>query len=169
MHRFIRNMTRNWSSLLAKHDIWTRLIFLPLKCIRNVSNNTTFFFKGGNAFTQSTVLFLSTWMSRETAQGYVGLLGLAPRLPTKPYGIPSYCRVCRVTRCGETTAYVRGAFHQRGVDALARVNKGWGSVENICKNNTTLLAVFIFFISLSMSPLLGHRPSLWITHEENGP
>jgi hypothetical protein len=24
-------------------------------------------------------------------------------------------------------------------------------------------------ISLLMSPLLGHRPSLWITHKENGP
>jgi hypothetical protein len=24
-------------------------------------------------------------------------------------------------------------------------------------------------INLLMSPLLGHRPTLWITHKENGP
>jgi hypothetical protein len=46
------------------------------------------FFKVGNAFTHSTVLFLSTWMLSEIAQGYAGLLGLAPRLPTKPHCIP---------------------------------------------------------------------------------
>jgi hypothetical protein len=27
----------------------------------------------------------------------------------------------------------------------------------------------IIIISLLLSPLLGHRPSLWITHKENGP
>jgi hypothetical protein len=27
----------------------------------------------------------------------------------------------------------------------------------------------IIIIGLLMSPLLGHRPSLWITHNENGP
>jgi hypothetical protein len=27
----------------------------------------------------------------------------------------------------------------------------------------------IIIISLLMSQLLGHRPSLWITHKENGP
>jgi hypothetical protein len=27
----------------------------------------------------------------------------------------------------------------------------------------------LVIISLLMSPLLGHRPSLWITHKENGP
>jgi hypothetical protein len=30
-------------------------------------------------------------------------------------------------------------------------------------------AVFFIIISLLMSPLLGHSPSLWITHKENGP
>jgi hypothetical protein len=29
--------------------------------------------------------------------------------------------------------------------------------------------IIIFNISLLMSPLLAHRPSLWITHKENGP
>jgi hypothetical protein len=30
--------------------------------------------------------------------------------------------------------------------------------------------VYIYIIvSLLMSPLLGHRPILWITHKENGP
>jgi hypothetical protein len=28
---------------------------------------------------------------------------------------------------------------------------------------------FIIIISLLMSPLLRHRPSLWIIHKENGP
>jgi hypothetical protein len=28
---------------------------------------------------------------------------------------------------------------------------------------------FIIIISILMSPLLEHRPSLWITHKENGP
>jgi hypothetical protein len=28
--------------------------------------------------------------------------------------------------------------------------------------------LFFIIISLLMSPLLGHRPSLWITHKENG-
>jgi hypothetical protein len=30
------------------------------------------------------------------------------------------------------------------------------------------LNIIIIFISLLISPLLGHRPSLWITHKENG-
>jgi hypothetical protein len=29
--------------------------------------------------------------------------------------------------------------------------------------------LFIIIISLLMSPLLGHRYSLWISHKENGP
>jgi hypothetical protein len=29
--------------------------------------------------------------------------------------------------------------------------------------------VIFIIISLLMSPLLGHKPSLWITHKENGP
>jgi hypothetical protein len=29
--------------------------------------------------------------------------------------------------------------------------------------------IIIIIISLLMSPLLGHRPSLWITRKENGP
>jgi hypothetical protein len=33
----------------------------------------------------------------------------------------------------------------------------------------TVLYNVIIIISLLMSPLLGHRPSLWITHKENGP
>jgi hypothetical protein len=31
------------------------------------------------------------------------------------------------------------------------------------------MRVIIVLISLLMSPLLGHRPSLWITYKENGP
>jgi hypothetical protein len=31
------------------------------------------------------------------------------------------------------------------------------------------LHYIIIMISLLMSPLLGHMPSLWITHKENGP
>jgi hypothetical protein len=35
--------------------------------------------------------------------------------------------------------------------------------------STTLHSFIIIIISLLMSPLLGHRPSLWITHKENRP
>jgi uncharacterized membrane protein YagU involved in acid resistance len=31
------------------------------------------------------------------------------------------------------------------------------------------IIIIIIIISLLMSPLLGHRPSLWITYKENGP
>jgi hypothetical protein len=34
---------------------------------------------------------------------------------------------------------------------------------------TCYVSFIIVIISLLMSPLLGHRPSLWITHKENGP
>jgi preprotein translocase subunit Sec63 len=30
-----------------------------------------------------------------------------------------------------------------------------------------IIIIIIIIISLLMSPLLGHRPSLWITHKEN--
>jgi hypothetical protein len=33
----------------------------------------------------------------------------------------------------------------------------------------SLQLVFIIIISLLMSPQLGHRPSLWLTHTENRP
>jgi hypothetical protein len=34
---------------------------------------------------------------------------------------------------------------------------------------TITTIIIIIIISLLMSPLLGHRPCLWITHKENGP
>jgi hypothetical protein len=37
------------------------------------------------------------------------------------------------------------------------------------RGSTPKKAILLFIISLLMSPLLGHRPSLWITHKENGP
>jgi hypothetical protein len=33
----------------------------------------------------------------------------------------------------------------------------------------SILIIIIIIVSLLMSPLLGHRPSSWITHKENGP
>jgi ABC-type microcin C transport system permease subunit YejE len=33
-------------------------------------------------------------------------------------------------------------------------------------NGVPTLFIIIIIISLVMSPLLGHRPSLWITHKE---
>jgi hypothetical protein len=35
--------------------------------------------------------------------------------------------------------------------------------------NIIIIIIIIIIISLLMSPLLGHRPSLWITQKENGP
>jgi hypothetical protein len=32
-----------------------------------------------------------------------------------------------------------------------------------------IMSADIIIISLLMSPLLGHRPSLWITYKESGP
>jgi hypothetical protein len=32
-----------------------------------------------------------------------------------------------------------------------------------------IIIIIIIIIILLMPPLLGHRPSLWITHKENGP
>jgi hypothetical protein len=32
-----------------------------------------------------------------------------------------------------------------------------------------IIIIIIIIISLLISPLLGHRPSLWITHKENEP
>jgi hypothetical protein len=41
--------------------------------------------------------------------------------------------------------------------------------DNLGYNKLVYAVIIIIIISLLMSPLLGHRPSLWITHKENGP
>jgi hypothetical protein len=44
--------------------------------------------------------------------------------------------------------------------------------NNNYQNNSYMLYYspnYIIIISLLMSPLLGHRPSLWVRHKENGP
>jgi hypothetical protein len=50
------------------------------------------------------------------------------------------------------------------------------NAKNLINMNTFLMksvyleiTFIISIISLLISPLLGHRPSLWITHKENGP
>jgi hypothetical protein len=40
--------------------------------------------------------------------------------------------------------------------------------NDLAKKNTADV-IIIIIISPLMSPLLGHTPSLWITHKENGP
>jgi hypothetical protein len=42
----------------------------------------------------------------------------------------------------------------------------WNKIKT---SKNYLIGHFIIVISLLMPPLLRHRPSLWITHKENGP